>query len=125
MAQKILKREDILNVEDVRREMVHVPEWGGDVIVRSMTAAQRIAFEQELIKDQNLIRPLIVCFSVVDENDELQFKPEDARLLLERNYAAILPLSDAAFRLSGLRRPEVDKAKENFPETQGDASPSD
>ena len=36
----LLTREDILNYNDIKTEIVPVPEWGGEVKVKGLTAAK-------------------------------------------------------------------------------------
>ena len=45
----ILTKEAILAADDLPRETVLVPEWGGDVYVRTMSGTDRDAFESSLI----------------------------------------------------------------------------
>jgi hypothetical protein len=42
-----LTRDSILNAKDLKKELVKVPEWGGEVYVRCMTGSERDAFESE------------------------------------------------------------------------------
>ncbi len=45
----MLTREQILQSDDLPRETVQVPEWGGEVQVRTMTGTDRDAFVASLI----------------------------------------------------------------------------
>ncbi len=45
----ILTKEAILAADDLPRETVLMPEWGGDVYVRTMSGTDRDAFESSLI----------------------------------------------------------------------------
>ena len=45
----ILSKEAILAADDLPREIVSVPEWGGQVCVRTMTGTDRDAFETSLL----------------------------------------------------------------------------
>ena len=45
----MLTREQILQSDDLPCETVPVPEWGGEVQVRTMTGTDRDAFEASLI----------------------------------------------------------------------------
>ena len=46
---KFLNRADILNKTDLPKEEVFVPEWGGSVFVRALTAKERVIYEQAVI----------------------------------------------------------------------------
>ena len=81
----LLTREAILQAQDLPTEQVHVPEWGGDVLVRALTGAERDRFEQSIVEQRgkstrmNLqnIRAKLVALTVVDEQGNRIFKDED------------------------------------------------
>ncbi len=41
----MLTKDDILEINDIKIENVSVPEWGGEICVKSMTSIQRDKFE--------------------------------------------------------------------------------
>jgi hypothetical protein len=49
---KILGRDEILGAPDLKRERVEVPEWGGAVFIREMTADERDRWEASTL-DEN------------------------------------------------------------------------
>lgn len=112
-----LTREQILQVEDLEREEVEVPEWGGSVIVRAMTAEERDAFEQSMIErkgkkvDVNLknARARLVALTVVDEEGNRLFTDADIAALGRKSSAPITRISDVARRLSGLDEEEIEE----------------
>ena len=46
----VLTREQILKADDMTTERVPVPEWGGEVLVKSLTGRQRDEFEGSMIE---------------------------------------------------------------------------
>ncbi|MEU5950323.1 hypothetical protein ABZ793_32935, partial [Micromonospora sp. NPDC047465] len=48
----LLNRDAILAAEDRTYEEVNCPEWGGSVRLRSITGAQRDAYEQSLVQQR-------------------------------------------------------------------------
>ena len=46
----LLNKDQILEASDLQTFSVSVPEWGGDVQIRSMTGADRDEFESSLVK---------------------------------------------------------------------------
>ena len=48
---RILSREDIAQADDIVIEAVDVPEWGGTVLVKGMTGAERDRFEISMLAD--------------------------------------------------------------------------
>lgn len=105
-----LSRDAILAASDMQTETLHVPEWGGSVIVRSMTGAQRDAYESSLMigRGQNQqvnvknARAKLVVRCVVDEQGKQLFSDEDVKALGAKNASAIKRVFDVGARLSGL-----------------------
>jgi len=52
----LLTRDAILEAQDLQHEEVYIPEWGGSVRVRTLTGAERDAFEQSIV-DQRARTP--------------------------------------------------------------------
>jgi hypothetical protein len=117
-----LTREKILNMEDFKTEVVHVPEWDGDVIVKSMTGAERDAFESSLveqkksgnvIKTEN-IRAKLVSKTVIDPESKLpMFTAGDIEILGAKNAAALDRIFTVARKLSGLAEEDIEALAKN------------
>lgn len=114
----ILTREQILAAEDLPKETVPVPEWGGDVIVRSMTAVERDDLEAHFLSERAKskegvdavrnfrARTLVLC--IVDESGKRLFeKPEDVDALGRKNAAVISRLFGVVERVNGLSETAV------------------
>ena len=56
----LLTRDKILSADDIRSERVKVPEWGGEVIVREMTGAERDEWEGSVVRREEGEDGLIV-----------------------------------------------------------------
>ncbi len=84
-----LTREAILNAQDLPTEAVEAPEWGGSVLVRGMTGAERDAFESSVVsmngKDARVntanIRAKMAAMCIVDENGARLFDEADVTAL--------------------------------------------
>ncbi len=112
---RLLNRDQILAARGrLKVSTVDVPEWGGKVCVRELTAKERSDFAAELGSwegGQFVPRPgaertaqaVLLVLSVVDEAGNRLFTPEDVPALLELGGAAIDRISAEAARLSGLR----------------------
>lgn len=115
----LLTREAILARDDIVRETVPVPEWGGDVIITTMTGAQRDAFEQSLTPpgskkpDVTNVRAKLVAACAVDEQGALLFKPADIQALSAKSAAALERLVGVAQRLNGLNEKALEEARGN------------
>lgn len=129
----ILTKAQILAADDIKTEPVPVPEWGGDVLVRGLSGAQRDDYEQSVMvgrganKEVNLrnARAKLVVRSVVDADGELLFSEQDVAALGKKSAAALQRVFEVATRLSGLSKEDLDELTENFDDGQSDGSTSD
>lgn len=116
---KLLSREEIFKVNDIRTETVEVPEWQGRVKVKSMTGAERDAFEQSLMTQNgrmfnaNNIRAKLVAKTVVDEDGKPLFIEADVETLGEKSSSALDRIFSTAQRLSGMTQKDIDELTKN------------
>jgi len=128
----MLNRDAILKAQDLRRELVDVPEWGGEVYVRSFTALEREEVEMRSmqmvdiatgqIKDARQMAGLkawIVSRTVVDSDGRRIFTDADTDGLQGKAAEVIGRLADKATELSRL---SVEDAEKNFGSRQSDNS---
>ncbi len=116
-----LTREGILNATDLTLEPVEVPEWGGNVLVRGLTGAERDAYEASIVKqvgnkarmDMENMRAKLVALCLVDENGKRLFTQADAEALGKKSGAALQRVFAAAQRLSGLAGEDLEEAAKN------------
>ena len=110
----MLTREQILQCDDLPREIVNVPEWGGEVQVRTMTGTDRDAFEASLIgKEGRLenVRARLVSLAVCDESGERLFADADIAALGSKSAKALDRVFAVAQGLNGIGSDQVDQAK--------------
>jgi len=111
----MLSRNDILNIKDLPTETVNIPEWGGNVIVRTMTGLQRDEFEQAVfhdgIKDLTNIRARLCSMSIVDGTGKTLFSDSDIEALGKKNAKALDRVFAIAKKLSGIGRAEMNALK--------------
>lgn len=104
----ILNKQLILAAVDLKTEDISIPEWGGDVRVRTMTGFERDAFESTLIKgsdgrrDLTNLRARLLAMTIVDENGDRVFAADDAALLGAKSASALDQLFEVAQRLNGM-----------------------
>lgn len=128
---KTLNRDDILKADDIGRELVPVPEWGGDVYVKGMTGAERDKFEASIVeqrgKKQNLnmtnIRAKLASLTICDEQGKRLFTEADIAKLSEKSASALQRVFAIAQRLSGIGDADVEELAEGLDTPFGD-SPS-
>jgi len=128
-----LSKEDILKAEDLGTEEVDVPEWGGSVLVRGMTGAERDAFEvagrdqrtgQRRPDALSNVRAKLVARCVVDDDGTRLFTDADVAALGEKSGAAIDRVFAVAARLSGLGEEDQEEMTRDFGLADGTGSPS-
>lgn len=100
-------REQIDAAQDLKRELVSVPEWGCDVYVRTMTGSERDAFEQSLAgkdgqRDLTNLRARLLVKTLVDEAGVRAYGDDEAHWLGGKAAAVLDRLFEVAQRLNGL-----------------------
>lgn len=115
----ILNASAILSADDLPRELVEVPEWGGSVYVRTMTAGERDRFEAEHRRRGESgdayedIRARLAVSTVCDESGALLFTPADVPAISRKSAKALDRIFAAAQRLNGLSSQDVEDLRKN------------
>jgi hypothetical protein len=121
----ILTKAQILAAQDLITETVAVPEWGGDVLVRSLTGTARDQYEADFLlidtskgkpsydMDLENARARLVALSVVDEDGALLFTDDDVIDLGKKSALALDRVYAAAKRISGLSEEDVEELRKN------------
>jgi hypothetical protein len=119
-----LTKEQILAANDAAPVPVEVPEWGGTVYVRPMSAGERDRWEGELIertekrkesivKATENMRAVFLAKCLCDESGALLFGPEDIEALAGRSYRAVDRAFEAAQSINGLSEADVEELEKN------------
>lgn len=111
---RILTKEAILAADDLPRELVNVPEWGGDVFVRTMTGTDRDAFEASLIGKEGRmenVRARLVSLALCNEAGERMFDDAEIAALGKKSARALDRVFNVAQRLNGIGTEQVEAAK--------------
>jgi len=122
---KVLKRDDIRTANDLERELVEIPEWGGAVYVRAMTALERERFEESLMQGRGkkmrmrltYARARLAVIVCEDAEGNPLFSEDDIAWLAKKSAKALDRIFDVASRLSGLSEEDVEDLVKNFEET--------
>lgn len=117
----VLSRDAILGASDIKTRTVSVPEWGGEVLVGTMSGEARDSWEQSLIRkvgtksEPNLIniRARLVASTVVDEEGKRLFSEADVEALGRKSAAALERVCKVAQALNGLGDSELEELKGN------------
>lgn len=130
----ILTREQILKADDLKTETVPVPEWGGEVIVRTMTGTARDEYDKSLISqkssdeetdEKNYLdnaRARLCAFTIIDEAGNLVFDEDDIIEFGKKSSLALNRVFDVAKRLNGLGVDEIKEMAKNSVETPDESS---
>ena len=124
----MLTKDAILAADDLPRELVQVPEWGGEVYVRALTGRELRPFEEAVTKeteaatkgtgaagglDMPPLKALLVALTVCDEAGEALFSVGDAPALGAKAGGVIARLFNVAMRLNGLHDDSVKELEGN------------
>ena len=122
-------RDKILAAQDIPTEVVTIPEWGVDVLVRGMSAGDRItlmqnAFDQTTQQvNMNIVYPDVVISCTFDPaSDQAIFTDEDKSAILAKSSAAVERLANVGLRLSGIGKDEQDAAGKDSSKSQNEDS---
>lgn len=117
-----LTRNQILQSEDLPRELVEVPEWGGSVWVKSLTGKERDALEAVVANigedgkaHTNLVnlRARLGSLTMTDEKGKRLFTDGDVKGLGEKSAAALDRVFSVAQRLAKLTDKDVKSLEKN------------
>ncbi len=131
---KVLSREEVLNIQDLKTEEVLVPEWGEGVgvIVRSLTGKERDEYEAKHVtakgKDTTInmrnARAHLIALSCVDEGGKQLFSIQDVNALGGKNAAALDRIFSVAMKLAGISEEDMKEITEGLKENPFEDSPS-
>lgn len=117
----LLTRDSILAADDLPRKLVSVPEWGGDVFVRTMTGGERDQFEQMIMEAggadssgwRKCFRAKLAVLTLCDENGKSLFSFDDWETLSKKSAAALDRVFAVASRLNGISKTDVQELEKN------------
>ena len=120
---RTLSRADIESANDIRTEIVPVPEWGGDVAVRQLTGAERDAFEAGLVRSTpdgkrepdltHMTAKLVAACMVDGVTGDRLFTDDDVERLAAKSATALRRVFDAAQKLNGMGAGAVEAVGKN------------
>ena len=124
----LIDKDAILAAQDIKSEDVEVPEWGGSVRVRELSAADLLGFwdacrdgEGELVRER--VQPALLARAVVGEDGAPLFTDADVGELMRKSARIIGRVSDAAQKLNGIGQ-EAEEIAKNSGAAPSGASPS-
>lgn len=129
----LLTKQAILNAADLRTEDVSVPEWGGTVRARTLTGAERDAFESSMTvmvkgeRQPNVrnLRARLVAACLVDEGGARLFDDGEVASLGGKSAAALDRVFSICQRLNGFTAADVEDMEKNSASDQSAEPGSD
>ena len=109
----ILNKKQILSADDLQKELIPVPEWGGEVYVRGMSGQERDEFEASIVQmragqeapqalNMKNVRAKLASLTICDETGKRLFSENDIGELGKKSASALQRVFEVAQRLSGL-----------------------
>lgn len=111
-----LSRAQILGAFDLPTRRVEVPEWGGHVFVRMLTAGERDEFEAAQQSGGNPhkdLRARLAAATVCDESGELLFTAQDVPALTAKAGRALDRIFAAAAKHNGITAADIEELRKN------------
>ena len=118
---RFLSKEQILERRPLPFEDVEIPEWGGTVRVRGLSAADGDKFlaslmrmnGQKVERDTSYYCAKLLALCLVNEKGDQLLSEGDVLILAQQSYIPVARLTDVAQRLSGLSPGTVEDAAKN------------
>lgn len=119
-----LSKAKILSVKDVKVEAVPVPEWGGDVFIKSLSGTERDAFEDAYSSDKmKNFRARFLVLALCDEAGDRLFSDAEIDELGKKSAAVISRLFEKAWAFNAFRAEDVDSlGKDSATGQSGDST---
>ena len=118
----VLGRDAILGAP-LKSRTIDIPEWGGSVRIKEMTAIEREAFEEAIIStngtnpalNKGNIRGWMASFSLVDEDGNRLFSSADDVAALGKTSGTALTLVCSEIQeMNAIGEKEVEELAEDF-----------
>lgn len=129
---KVLSFDEIIAADDLETVKVPVPEWGGAVLMRTMSGKRRDEYIQILqgrmvgtgkgrtLKNYRGLSALLLKECFIKTDGSPLFDTKQVAKLQEKNGSVISRLVEKAQEMNGLTDDEVEKISKNSETTQND-----
>ena len=117
----VLTKSQVLEAQDLPTVSVPVPQWGGDVLLRTLTGAEREELEKRIerfkrgsgVSGKDSVRAVAIVMCAVDDNGQPLFEEKDAEALAKKSGAALDRLFDEILDLNGMSKRAADDLAKN------------
>lgn len=130
----LLGRDEILGADDLKTKDVPVPEWNGEVRIRTLTGEQRDDYEASMIemkkdgtpkRNVKNVRARLVALCIVNERGEQVFNPSDIVQLGRKSAAALDRVATACQELNAFSDEDIEELAQGFNSDPSEGSTSD
>jgi hypothetical protein len=114
----LLTKEQILSADDLKREVVQVPEWGGAVMVSTMSGIERDEWESAMVgleREELLLnaRAKLAARCIVNADGSRMFTDKEVEALGKKSSAALDRVANVAQKLNALSNKDIEAIKGN------------
>ena len=114
----MLSKEQILKADDSKTIELDVPEWGGTVMIGTMSGFARDQFEAAILgknggANTTNIRAKLAASTLIDEEGNLLFTAKDVAALGKKSAAALDRVFEAAQKLNRISDTDVEDLAKN------------
>ena len=127
----MLTKDEIIAAEDTPTEVVDVPEWGGEVRIRTMNGGERDSFDYALLGrkegeriDIRGLKAKLLALTLVNGDGSRLFTEAEGDLLQAKSSKVLDDLFQVSQRLNGLSQEAVEEMVGNSPGDQSGDSGS-
>jgi len=114
----ILTRDQIKAAQDVKREEIEIPEWGGAVVVTGVSVKTGLNLLNQMQDESGKIdNEKAMLFAVIYGVTNPKFEESDVEWLKEKSMSALMKVTKAFMRLSGFEESAVAEARKS-PDTK-------
>lgn len=107
----LLKKDDVLQAQDVKTKEVEIPEWGGSVLISSMTAERHAIYEDLAAgKGKHDALAYYAVNILVNEDGSPMFDSVDEMKALGRKSSkALFRILNAGLELNGVTEKDIEE----------------
>lgn len=120
-----LSKSAIIAAKDVRIEKINVPEWGGDVFIKTLSGTDRDAFEDAYSREKmKNFRARFLVMTLCDEKGGRLFDDAEIEEVGKKSSIVLNRLFDKAWSFNAFTAVEVEELGKDSPTDQSGGSTS-
>lgn len=121
----VLGKDAIKKASDFKVDKVSVPEWGGDVCIKTLSGTERDAFEEGYAEQKmKNFRARFLVLTLCDENGDRLYGDDEAGELGGKSAVVLNRLFEAAWALNAFRNEDIEALGNDSASDPSDASTS-